>query len=96
MSDGLPQAALSTAPATVPLPKSASLRLANTAAFLLEILVAKPPQTKPDSFRDPVEGDALAALLDEIAEEETPERLLKLALELQQQLLLSKQLKNPN
>lgn len=96
MSDGLPQAVCRPPPPRYPSPKSASLRLANTAAFLLEIVVAKPPQTKPDSFRDPVEGDALAALLDEIAEEETPERLLKLALELQQQLLLSKQLKNPN
>ncbi|MER8433643.1 hypothetical protein [Mesorhizobium caraganae] len=50
---------------------------------MVEIVVAKPSQTKPASFRDPVEGDpALAALLDEIAEEETPERLVKLALEL--------------
>jgi hypothetical protein len=74
------------------------LRLANAAASLVEIVVAKPPQTKPASFCDPVvEGDtALAALLDEIAEEQTPQRLLELALELQQQLLLSKQLKNPN
>ncbi|MEZ2330677.1 hypothetical protein AB6802_13225 [Mesorhizobium sp. RCC_202] len=93
MSDSLPPGR--------PLPrsaaKSASLRLANTAASLVEIVVAKPPHTGPASFRDPVEGDpALAALLDEIAEEKTPERLLELALELQQQLLLSKQLKNPN
>jgi hypothetical protein len=64
---------------------------------LVDILVAKSSQTKPIPYRDPVEDDAaLAALLDEIAEDETPERLLKLALELQQELLLSKQRKNPN
>jgi hypothetical protein len=64
---------------------------------LVEIVVAKPPQAKLDSFRDSVDEDtALAGLLDEIADEQTPERLLKLAIELQQQLLLLKQRKSPN
>jgi hypothetical protein len=38
----------------------------------------------------------LADLLDDIEQEETPERLLKLARELQQQLMLRKQRENTN
>jgi hypothetical protein len=38
----------------------------------------------------------LRALLDDIEQEETPERLLKLARELQQQLALRRQRQTPN
>lgn len=56
-------------------------------------------RTPPLSDLSPVgefpEGK-LADLLDDIEQEETPERLLKLARELQHQLLLRKQRENPN
>jgi hypothetical protein len=59
---------------------------------MLGIGVARRPQSPSTSIDIPAWKDSrLVALLEEIEQEETPERLLKLATELQQQLLLSRQ-----
>jgi hypothetical protein len=60
-------------------------------------LLARRPEVPAGINLDPLSPESrLAELLEDIAEEETPERLLKLAIELQQQLMLRKQQKNPN
>ncbi|MDI6027519.1 hypothetical protein QBK99_15100 [Corticibacterium sp. UT-5YL-CI-8] len=44
----------------------------------------------------PINESRLSELLDDIEQEETPERLLTLARELQRRLLMKKQRDNPN